>query len=156
HPRAERLFKEGVKQAERCIPAYVEVALNNLAIFYAETGKLKEATALLERAVSLTTKEPRTDESLLEHAQTLTSLAAIQQIRGRFSEAEQLLLRAIPLLERSVEGRYSLLSRSFLVIAWEQLGLVHYQQRKFDQAELELRRARDLNSGSVIEPSRTV
>ena len=155
--RAERLFKEAVKQAERCLPAYVEVALNNLAIFYAETGKLKEATALLERALSLTVEEPGTEESLLEHAQTLTSLAAVEQVRGRPSEAEQLLLRAIPLLERSVEGRYSLLSRSFLVIAWEQLGLAHFQQSKFEQAELELRRARDLNSsGIVIQPSRTV
>jgi len=155
--RAERLFKEGVKQAEQCITTYVGVALNNLAIFYGQTGKLKEATALLERALSLTTKEPSTDESVLETAQTLTSLAAVEQVRGRFPQAEQLLLRAIPLLERSVEGQYSQLSRSFLVIAWEQLGLLHYQQRKFDQAELELRRARDLNSsGSVIEPDRTV
>jgi tetratricopeptide (TPR) repeat protein len=144
YARAEKFFKQTLTLSERCVQWYIQVALNNLGILYGETGRLKQAIPPLERSLALVEKQPKTGETPLLLAQTLTSLAAVHQARRNFPLTEQLLLRAIPVLEESLEGPYRGLAIGFLSLAVEQSAQVHYQQGKLDQSEQEFQRAKDL------------
>ena len=144
YARAEKFFKQTLTLSERCVQWYIQVALNNLGILYGETGRLKQAIPLLERSLALLEKQPKTGETPLLLAQSLTSLAAIHQARRNYPLAERLLLRAIPVLEESVEGGYRGLAIGFLSLALEQSAQVHYLQGKVDQSEHEIQRAKDL------------
>jgi len=144
YARAEKLFKLALKQAERCVPWYTQAALNNLGILYGETGRMKQAIAPLERSLALIEKQRKTPETQLVLGQTLTSLVAVQQALGNFSAAEQLLARAIPILEQLLEGNYRGLAAGFLSVAVEEFGQLHHQQGKLDQAENEFVRAKDI------------
>jgi tetratricopeptide (TPR) repeat protein len=144
YARAEKFLKQTLTLSERCAQWYIQVALNNLGILYGETGRLKQAVPPLERSLALVEKQPKTGETPLLLAQTLTSLAAVHQARRDFPLTEQLLLRAIPVLEESLEGPYRGLAIGFLSLAVEQSAQVHYQQGKLDQSEQEFQRAKDL------------
>jgi len=144
YARAEKLFKQTLTLSERCAQWYIQIALNNLGILYGETGRLKQAIPPLERSLALVEKSPKTGETPLLFAQTLTSLAAVHQARRNFALAERLLLRGIPVLEESLDGAYRGLAIGYLSLALEQAAQVHYQQGKFDQSEHEIQRANDL------------
>jgi tetratricopeptide (TPR) repeat protein len=152
YSRAEQSFKQTLKLSERCVPWHIQIALNNLGTLYGETGKLKQAIAALERSLALIEKQPRTDETPFILAQTLTSLAAVHQIRRDFPVAERLLLRVFPLLEESINGSYPGMASAFLSVALEEFAWLHSAQGKLDEALREFQRAKDLEIMLGIGP----
>ena len=137
--KAESSYKEALRRAERCAPAYVELILNNMGIFYGENGKLKQAAAVLERALAMREQLGLVNEPVM--AQTLTSLAAVYQVQQKLSLAEPLLLRAREFLQASLEREHPDLSVTLLSFTLEELGLLYYRQGKLEEAEQQLRQA---------------
>src|SRR5262249_47352914 len=125
YSRAEQFFKQTLKMSEQCVPWHTQIALNNLGTLYGETGRPKQAIAALRRSLALIEKQPRRDETPFIIAQTLTSLAGVHVIRRDFPAAEQLLLRAVPLLEESINGSYPGLVSAFMSVALEEFARVH-------------------------------
>ena len=153
YSRAEQSFKQTLKLSQRCVPWHIQIALNNLGTLYGETGRLKQAVAALERSLALIEKQqPRTDETTFILAQSLTSLAAVHEIRRDFPVAERLLLRAVPLLEESINGSYPGLASAFMSVALEEFAWVHSEQGKLDEAIREFQRAKDLEIRLGIGP----
>jgi tetratricopeptide (TPR) repeat protein len=144
YPRAEAVLKQALEKAERCLPSYTQTVLNTLGLLYAQTGKSKQATAVLQRALALIDIQPGTDIIRLQLAQTLNNLAGVYRAQRAPAQAEPLLLRAIELMENSKDGPHPALSATLLCIALEQLALLHSEQGKLNEAEVELRRAQEI------------
>ena len=155
---AERLFKEALKQSERCLPSYTEVVLNNLGILYADTGKTKQAKAVFERALAVAEKQSKDTGSDLVLAQTLSNLALVYDARGETSRAEESFAQSIQLLEKSLAGPHKTMAAAFLSIALEGFAQLHFHQGKLDEAEHEFARSKEIafaagNTGRVSKVS---
>jgi tetratricopeptide (TPR) repeat protein len=142
--RAESVFKEALKHAERSKPSYKGVVLNNLGVLYGTKGKWKQARTVIEKALAIVEAQPNDMDTLLELAQTLTSLAAVHRIQDRFAMAEQLLARAIGIANMLQVGVHATLSATVLSMAVEQMAHLHAQRGDLDKAEQELRRAQEI------------
>ncbi|MGB3515677.1 MAG: tetratricopeptide repeat protein [Elainellaceae cyanobacterium] len=73
------------------------ISLNNLAILYHDTGRLKEAELLHLRSLKI--REEQFGENHPDTANSLNNLALLYQATGRSKEAEQLHLRSLKIRE---------------------------------------------------------
>jgi len=71
--------------------------VNNLAVLYLKTGRLKEAEPLLLRVLEIREKTPSKDHR--EVAESLNNLAELYRAQGRYPDAEPLYRRAITIWE---------------------------------------------------------
>lgn len=141
YARAESVFKKALKQSESCEPSYRAAILNGLGVLYIQMDKRKPAAAVLENALALLQKHPGGEGYTFVLAQTLTGLAALQQAQGKFPVAEELFTRAVELFGGSSHDGPAGLARTFLSIALEGLGGVHFRQGRLDVAEQEFERS---------------
>ena len=105
-------------------------ALYNLALLDLRAGASPKALGDFERVVSLTYKETTADMTELR-AKALTSIGLIYQKEGRLDDAEQSYHEAT----RADSAEAS---------AWMNLGLLQYQQNRFEVASTTLAKAQEL------------
>jgi len=135
------VFKEALKQTERCDALFGAEVLNSLGVLYGQTGKLKQAATAFDKALTLLEKQPGVTESWFLFEQNLTSFAAVLQAQGKILDAERLLVRASRLLEDLPNNAYTEFARTFRSLTSEGLGLLHYRQGRIDEAEQEFTRS---------------
>jgi tetratricopeptide (TPR) repeat protein len=142
HERAEAAFKRALSQSEHCAPRITPTVLNSMGVFYGRIGKLKQATTVLEKALTLTARQPDIEPAVV--ALALTALGAVHEEQRNYSRAEELLNRALHTLQQRKDAAPSNLADALLVSPLERLAMVYCREGKFDDAERTIHRAMDI------------
>ena len=131
---SEALLKRALDIEERTLGAshpYVAVTLIQLSLIYINQGKYTLAQSLLERTVTLESRNPAL---VREAALSLKWLALVYSREGRFAKAELSYQQAIELWEKTVTSN----DPSLLPLLREYLALVR-RNRSPEVRELENR-----------------
>jgi eukaryotic-like serine/threonine-protein kinase len=138
---AERLARDAIAIYEAVLPAGsldTALAQRNLGDVYFAQNRWDEAATQFSEALRIFARV--LGENTTTVANILDSLAQVRQAQGRLAEAEELARRAVATYAL-VDGKYVDSGYNRVV-----LGAILTRRSKFDEAELELRRALDIFS----------
>lgn len=139
YAEAERLLERTVASSEQQKGEDLILILNDVALFYIREGKYGKAEPLLERVLAIAERLPRDEfrqaleEALSEGPRTadsLSSLAFVYKVQGKYRKAESSLKRALEISEQQL-GAEHLDVADILT----KLGDVYFRQRKYEKAE---------------------
>ncbi len=137
---AHEVAQRGVELAEQSgDPRILGAALAELGSTYVELGELEQANSTLDRAISILD----TTDDVVGQIRALTGSTQPLLMQGRLPEAEERLRRVIE--RHEALGSTDLQSAS----AWGALGEVIARQERFDEAEVAVRRSRELFESSL-------
>lgn len=139
YPRAIELAQRALVLRERALgPDHPRVGniLHNLAGIYGEAGQPAQSIPLFERCLDISLRTRGEHHS--DYAITAGSLAEAYRLTGRFDEAETWSRRAVALFESLP------VDDSYRIVNLKILGLIHLNQRRFDEAIADVQRALEL------------
>jgi Tfp pilus assembly protein PilF len=102
---------------------------HSLGILYTEMGRYQDAELALRQALA-------DNSNVMDSPATAKQLGEVLAARGRYSEADQLLRKALNVFESITEG-----TEAETAATWNSLGMLHYKTGELSKADKEYKKA---------------
>ena len=117
------------------------ISLNNLGILLRNSGDLKSAESLLQRAVQILITTSSESPDL---ASAMTNLGTVMEAEGNFGEAEGLYQKALSISKLVYGPRHPAVGSVL-----QRLGHLYYETQRYGQAQATLREALAVNEAAL-------